>query len=95
MDEVIKKLEVLSRIALGSKEKKRLEKDIKAILKYVEKIQSIDVEKVQPISHTLSLLNKWRRDIPGRKIKCLPEDLIKNFPQKEGRWLKVKSILTK
>ncbi len=52
----------LSRIHLSDEEAKPLTKDLEKILHYVEKLQKLDVSKVEPTSHVLPIKNVYRED---------------------------------
>ncbi len=58
----VEHIAALARLSLGEEEKARLEKDLNAILGYVEKLSSLDTEGVEPTSHTLEVTNAFRED---------------------------------
>ena len=61
----------LSRIHLKDQEIEEISKNLEAILGYVNKLQSLDVSKVDPTTHVLPLKNVYRED----QIKLsLPQD---------------------
>ncbi len=80
----------LSRIGLEEEEKKSLQKDLSEILSYIEKLKELDVSKTDPAIHPADTSNITRVDIPEH---CLfKEEIIKLFPEKKGRFLKVPPI---
>ena len=52
----------LARIHLKDEEVGRLTKDLEKILDYINKLNTLNVEKVQPTSHVLPLKNVHRED---------------------------------
>lgn len=52
----------LSRIHLQGDETERLTKDLEGILRYVQKLEKLDVRAVAPTSHVLPLANVYRED---------------------------------
>ena len=52
----------LARIHLKDEEIDRLTKDLEKILDYINKLDTLDVEEVQPTSHVLPLKNVHRKD---------------------------------
>ena len=58
----IERVAQLARLNLKPEEKKKLEKDLAAILGYVEKLKVIDTRKVEPTSHVFPLKNVFRED---------------------------------
>ena len=53
----------LSRIHLEGHELESLTKDLEKILHYVQKLEKLDVAKIDPTSHVLPLHNVFRQDI--------------------------------
>ena len=52
----------LSRIQLTDNEAEFLTKDLEKILHYFEKLNKLDVSKIEPTSHVLPLKNVFRED---------------------------------
>lgn len=52
----------LSRIHLQGEEVERLTKELEGILRYVHKLEKLDVRAVEPTSHVLPLTNVYRED---------------------------------
>ena len=65
----VQQIASLARIHLESEEIKVLTKDLESILRYVAKLEKLDVAKVEPTSHALELRNVFREDkvIPSLK----------------------------
>ena len=85
----IEKLAELSKIELSDNEKTSLIKDLDGILSYVKQIESVEVENILP---EYNLKNVWRED--EIKPSVFSNDLIiKQFPDAQDNFLKVKKIL--
>ena len=69
----VKYIASLSRIYLRDQEIGRLTKDLERILEYVDKLNKVDVSKIQPTSHPLPLKNVYREDIVS---PSLPQDKV-------------------
>ncbi len=54
----------LARLALTPDEEKRLSSQLSQILSYIEKLNQVDVSKVEPTAHAIPLLNVTRPDQP-------------------------------
>lgn len=94
----IEHLAELARIKITEKEKKDLEKDLSSILGYIEKLNEVDTNAVEPLYQTTGLVNSMRSDEDRNEFKmsdALNEKLIGQAPHKENRFIKVKSILNK
>jgi aspartyl-tRNA synthetase len=81
----------LSRLTLTDEEVVSFQKDLNAILQYVETLQEVNTESVTPMSHVLPLTNVWREDKP--ETSDTSESLLDNAPMREGHYFKVPRIL--
>jgi len=52
----------LARIELTPEEQERLGPQLEEILKYVEKLKELDVERIEPMAHAVPLTNVTRAD---------------------------------
>ena|SRR3989344_4360072 len=96
-DKEVKHIAELARIKISSKEEKSLKKDLSSILEYINKLNEVDVTGVEPLYQTTELVNSFRSDEPRGEFKMdenLNEKLIGQAPHKEGRFVKVKSVLS-
>jgi aspartyl-tRNA(Asn)/glutamyl-tRNA(Gln) amidotransferase subunit C len=85
----VENLAELAKIELTSDEKKQILKDMEGILDYVRVIESVEVEDIVP---EYNLRNVWRED--QNKSSFFSNDLIiKQFPDSQDGFLKVKKIL--
>ena len=83
----------LARLGLTEEEKKMYTKQLSSILEYMELLNEVDTEKVDPTYQVTGLKNVYRQD----KIQDWDEEEMKmaleNFPESEEDLLKVKRIL--
>lgn len=85
----VENLAKLARIELKEDEKKKLLSDMESILRYVKQIENVKVEEVEP---EFNVYNVWREDeIISREFSH--ELIIKQFPDSQNDFLKVKKIL--
>jgi aspartyl-tRNA(Asn)/glutamyl-tRNA(Gln) amidotransferase subunit C len=89
----------LARIQLKDDEIEKLIQDLNKILNYVEKIQELDLENIEPLVNIVEKLPLRKDNILSEEeieeLNEIREIIIKNFPQKEGNYLKVPKILEK
>lgn len=93
--EDIQKLAELSRIELTDEETASLQKDISNILDYVGQVSSVEgsAEKTVPLNH-----NVMRDDVPyadDSQLKGAREDIVAQFPRREGDYNVVRKIIEK
>lgn len=97
-DKDIDHIASLARIKINEKEKDKLKKDMSSILGYIDKLNKIKTENIEPISQTTGITNAFRADKNRKEFKMdeeLNEKLIGQAPHKKERFIKVKSILKK
>ncbi len=81
----------LARIDLDENEMESLRGDLSDIIGYIDKMKDLDISGVTPSDHSIVSENVTRDDIDidyGDK-----DGLIGDFTEKEGRYLKVRTIL--
>jgi aspartyl-tRNA synthetase len=81
----------LARLKLTESEALKYRKDLNSILAYVESLEELDTEGINPMSHVLYIKNVWRDDKKSKKKKGA--DLLSNAPMKENDFFKVPKIL--
>lgn len=92
----IEKLALLARIKLAPKEKEKLQKEFEAILGYVSKLKEISKEEFPPKADppwAERIKNIMREDRDYHQPGEFSEDLIKEAPNTEKGYIKVKHIL--
>jgi aspartyl-tRNA(Asn)/glutamyl-tRNA(Gln) amidotransferase subunit C len=90
--EELLKLAKLSRLHLKDDELDGLTKDVDSILEYVEQLQSVDLREFEPTSQVTGLVNVMRPDEPVN-YGVSQEELLKNVPEKERNYIKVRRVL--
>jgi aspartyl-tRNA(Asn)/glutamyl-tRNA(Gln) amidotransferase subunit C len=81
----------LARLALTDDELERMRDQLNGILSYIEKLNELDTEGVEPTSHAVPMLNVMRDDQPG---PCLPPDeALANAPDRAGEFFRVPRII--
>lgn len=90
-DETIEYVGILAKLELSPEEKEQAKKDIGEMLDYVDQLEELDTEGIEPMSHVFTISNVFREDVvangDGR------EDTLKNAPlQKDGGFKVPKTI---
>lgn len=88
----ILKLARLARLRLNDAEVEKYQKELSAILGYVEHLDSVDVSDLTP-TYQVSGLTNVTRDDEIIDYKTSQEDLLKNVPARDGAYIKVKRML--
>ena len=92
-DKEIEKLAKLSRIKITDAEKKKLSKDIENIFEYVSEIQEISSNLQDDNFLNSRFVNVMREDGESHKSGIYTEKILKEAPDIEDNYIRVKKIL--
>ena len=81
----------LARLKFEEKELDQFTNDLNEILTYVEKLNELDTENVEPLSHPIESVNNFREDVVKPSIKR--EEALKNAPDKDEEFFKVPKVI--
>ena len=81
----------LAHLEFSSEEKKKLMLEMNQILGYLELLNKLDTDAVEPLSHVIELKNVFRADVvePGLQTG----DALKNAPSKTDEFFKVPKVI--
>ena len=82
----------LARLGLSAEEITKYQKDLSAILGYVDKLKEVDIEGVKPFTHSIDISNILRPDYKIDRTKDELGKLKDQMPETKDGYLKVKSI---
>jgi len=87
----VRKVARLSRLELTEAEVEEFTGQLSAILDYVEKMNELDTENIEPLAHCLPISNVFRPDRVEESLGT--EKVLVNAPQRDGNFFKVPKIL--
>ncbi len=82
----------LARLGLTDKEKEKFAEQLSSILDYVEQLNGVDTEKVEPTSHITGLESVTRQDEVEEVDQEVKDNLIKEAPETEQGLIKTRSV---
>lgn len=90
-EETVQYVAALAKLSISNEKKESVAKDLDKILDYIETMNGLDTEGVEPMSHVLPVKNVFREDVvinqPNR------EKLLENAPkQKDGCFVVPKTV---
>lgn len=86
----VKHIAALARIELTAAEEKRFEKELSAILGFVEKLNEVNTTNVAPMTGGTDLENIVRKDEQiNKSLEEKTSALVSAAPEKKGGWIKV------
>jgi aspartyl-tRNA(Asn)/glutamyl-tRNA(Gln) amidotransferase subunit C len=90
--QTIKNLAKLCRIQCNEEETESLLHDLKGILDYVEQLQELDVDGVEPCNHVLAyIVNVTRSDVIGPTMPR--ETFLNNSPSHVAGMIRVPTVI--
>jgi len=87
----IEHLASLARLSLSDKESELFGPQIESILEYIDKLNELDTENVEPTSHVIEINNVLREDI--RRESLSREDALINAPDRTAKFFRVPKII--
>lgn len=81
----------LARLALQPDELKALTGQLNAILGYVDKLNELDTEGIEPTAHAVPMENAFREDVVTESIGV--ERAQQNAPERDGACFKVPKVI--
>jgi aspartyl-tRNA(Asn)/glutamyl-tRNA(Gln) amidotransferase subunit C len=89
--EEVRKVAKLARLEPSEAEVEEFTRQLGAILEYVEKMNELNTEGVEPLAHCLPVSNVFRDDEVKESLGT--EKTLANAPQREGEFFRVPKIL--
>ena len=87
----LQKVALLARLHLQEDEIEPLRNDIQNILHYVEQLNQLDTDQVEPLAHPGDIVNALRKDLAQPSLTR--EELLKNSPKTDGEFYLVPAVL--
>lgn len=90
-DETIENVCILAKLSLSGEAKEKAKQDMQKMLDYVEKLDELDTDGVEPLSHIFGDENVFRDDVVTNGDN--KEAMLANAPkEKEGQYQVPKTI---
>ncbi|MCS7016346.1 MAG: Asp-tRNA(Asn)/Glu-tRNA(Gln) amidotransferase subunit GatC [Gemmatales bacterium] len=81
----------LARLECAEEEIKLFTAQLNEIVAYVNQLQEVNTEGVEPLSHCLPISNVFRADEPG--VSLTVDEALKNAPARKGEFYSVPAVL--
>ncbi len=92
-DALVDKLAHLARLKFDDAEKAEIRNDLQRMIAFVEKLNELDLEGVEPLMHMTDEVNVLREDIISGSISR--EEALKNAPAHDGQFFEVPKVIKK
>lgn len=92
-DQLVEKLAHLSRLQFNESEKAEIKNDLQRMIGFVEKLNELNLDGVEPLMHMSEEVNVLREDeIKGSVSR---EEALKNAPLHDDQFFKVPKVIKK
>ncbi len=82
---------MLARLAISSEEKSLFTDQLNVILEYVDQLNALNTDHIEPTSHVIPMQNVMRDDVV---TPSLPQsEILQNAPEREDSFFKVPKIV--
>jgi aspartyl-tRNA(Asn)/glutamyl-tRNA(Gln) amidotransferase subunit C len=88
----ILKLAHLAKLELSDDETNRLQHDLTRILTWVEKLNEINTDGIEPLVSPVEAVQAWREDMPGQHLQR--EKALGNAPLADDQFILVPKIIS-
>lgn len=86
-DETIEYVGILAKLELNGQEKEQAKKDMASMLDYIDKLNELDTNGVEPMSHVFPVNNVFREDVVTNGDDR--DNILKNAPEEKKRMFNV------
>ncbi len=90
-EETVRHIATLSRLKLGEDEVALFAKDLGSILGYMDQLNEVSVEGVEPTAHAVAVSNVLREDVVRESLS--QAEALANAPASESGFFKVPKVL--
>lgn len=92
-DEMIDKLAHLAKLQFNDAEKSAIKGDLEKMIGFVEKLNELDLDSVEPLMHMSESVNVLRDDVVQGSINR--EKALQNAPDSDGQYFRVPKVIRK
>jgi aspartyl-tRNA(Asn)/glutamyl-tRNA(Gln) amidotransferase subunit C len=89
--DTVRRIAHLARIAVAEEEVEHLRGEINAILAFVEQLQEVDVDGVEPMTSVTPMQMKKRADVVTDGN--IADDILKNAPERDDHYFVVPRVV--
>ncbi len=89
--DTLHKIAHLSRLDISEKDEPKMLQDLSAIVTFVEKLNEVNTDGVEPLTTMSQEVNALREDVPGTHMTH--EEALRNAPAKDKDFFRVPKVL--
>ncbi len=90
-DEIVDQIAHLARLEFNGEEKENIKADLTNIIAFVDQLNAVDTEGVEPLIFMSDAINVLREDL--YKPSITQEEALKNAPNADSDYFKIAKVL--
>ncbi|GDX48117.1 MAG: Asp-tRNA(Asn)/Glu-tRNA(Gln) amidotransferase subunit GatC [Bacteroidota bacterium] len=92
-DQLVDKISDLARLEFLGEEKEQIKKDLQQILGFVEKLNEVNLDQIEPLVYITDEVNILRDDVAEEHVS--KEQALRNVPLRDSDYIKVPKVIKK
>ena len=88
--EEVRKVADLARLELSEADVEVMARQLSAIVDYINQLQLVNTDGVEPLAHALDLHDVFRDDIPGQSLT--EDEALANAPARKDNFYRVPAV---
>ena len=89
----VKKVADLARLEISDAEAEEFSGQLSQIISYVQQLEKLDVEGIEPMAHAAPVYNIYRQDEPQTERFLSQEQALSNAPEKAHDQVKMPKVI--
>jgi len=90
-EQIIDRISTLAKLEFTGEAKKKIESDMNAMLDFIDKLNELDTDNVEPLIYMSDEVNRLRKDEVVEETTR--EEALKNAPSADSYYFKVPKVL--
>lgn len=83
----------LARLEFEGEKKESIKQDLERIIDFMDKLQEVDTENVEPLIFMSDEVNRLRDDVPKKTLT--QDQILHNAPKKDSDYFRMPKVLSK
>ena len=92
-EDIVNHIAHLARLEFEGEKKDAIQKDLEGIIAFMDKLQEVDTENVEPLIFMTKEINNLREDIPLETVS--QKEALKNAPKSDSDYFRIPKVLSK
>lgn len=92
-DEIVDHIAHLSRLEFEGESKKAIMEDMERIVNFMEKLQEVDTDNVEPLIFMTKEINHLREDVAKETVT--QDQALQNAPKADSDYFRIPKVLSK